>query len=347
MCLLIAVLGLSGTLLVFKNDYVRAAIPQARETVATDPVSLAKTIVKIEQNYASSEIKFVNLAGDHSGLHLIGLKDDSSAFADGRGIILSTWKKNGRVEDWIFDLHRHLLNGDTGELVAGFAALAAALMCITGLVLWWPTLRVFSLRIVPKTLKRSDLVSSHRNLGAIMALPVIFLSLTGATFAFPDQTKWVLAKTLPSQALPKPPRVGVAVGDVDWHQALSRAQQAYPDATLRLIIWPKKPNEPISIRLRQPREWNPNGRTIVWIDPATSQIAGTLDALKLKPAQAAYNLIYPLHAAKLGDRMVGRFVDALTALTGLSLAALGLIGAFSFLRSLRTPKKRVMQPQQA
>jgi uncharacterized iron-regulated membrane protein len=192
-------------------------------------------------------------------------------------------------------------------------------------------------------MSRGELVSTHRNLGIIMALPIIFMALTGATFAFPDQTRWLLGAALPSQELPKPPKAGI--GQINWSQALTAAQSAYPTATLRRVVWPKKAGDAVAVRLRQPDEWNPNGRTMVWIDPATSRMIGTLDALKLQKAQATYNLIYPLHAAKLGNGVTGRLVDLATAFTGLSLAALGLVGAFSFLRSLLRRPLRQRAPQ--
>jgi uncharacterized iron-regulated membrane protein len=333
--LLLAVLGLSGALLVFKNDYVRASVPEARHSALTDPASLAAAITKVEQTYDPVTLQYMTFGNDELGVHHLGFKDEASAYLNVQGVAVTTWEKNGRFEDWLFDLHRHLLSGDTGEVIAGIAALLAAFICLTGLVIWWPTRQSWRARVIPKTLARRDLVSTHRNLGIIMALPIIATTLTGASLAFPDQTRYVLAAMLSSRELPKPPKVGV--GQVDWAVAMTRAQAAYPQAKLRRILWPKKPGDPVIIRLKQADEWNPTGRTIVWIDPATSQIAGTIDALKLQNAQAAYNLIYPLHAAKLGTGAGARLVDLVTALTGLALATLGLVGAFSFVRTLSRP----------
>jgi uncharacterized iron-regulated membrane protein len=45
----------------------------------------------------------------------------------------------------------------------------------------------------------------------------------------------------------------------------------------------------------------------------------------------AFNAVYPLHAAKVG----GRLYDVLAAFTGFSLAMLGVLGAFSYLRTIR------------
>lgn len=336
--LLLAVLGLSGALLVFKNDYLRAVVPTASATISLDAAAFAEAMVKIDADHGLRGIRFVTLASDRLGVHHVGFKDETAAFADANGDLVMEWGKNGRIEEWLLDLHHHLLGGDTGEIVAGVAGLLAASMTITGIVSWWPTLRTFSLRVVPTSLKRADIIATHRNLGVVMALPLIFLALTGSSIVFADQSRWLLARVLPSGEIPRPPKA--SPGSLDWKAALTEAQVAFPDATLRLIIWPKKPTEPMTIRLRQPAEWHPNGRTLVWIDPSSSQILGTVDALKLKPAHSVFNALYPLHAAKLGTGFAARLVDVISALTGLALTALGLIGGFSFVRSLAVPKKR-------
>ena len=336
--LLLAVLGLSGALLVFKNDYVRASVPNASATISLDATSFAKAMTKIDAEHMSRDIRFVTLASDRLGVHQIGFKGETAAFADANGNFVMEWGKNGRIEEWLLDLHHHLLGGDIGEIVAGIAGLLAAIMTVTGIVIWWPTLRMFSLRLIPISLKRGDLMATHRNLGVVMALPIIFLALTGSSIVFADQSRWLLAQVLHSSDISKPPKA--SPGSLDWKIALTKAQAAFPGATLRLVIWPKKPTEPLTIRLRQPAEWHPNGRTLVWIDPSNSQILGTVDALKLKPAQSVFNALYPLHAAKLGTGIPARLVDMISALTGLALAALGLIGSFSFVRSLAVPKKR-------
>jgi uncharacterized iron-regulated membrane protein len=336
--LLLAILGLSGALLVFKNDYLRASVPAASARINLDASAFAKAVSQIEVDSASRKIKFITLADDRLGVHQVGFKDETAAFADANGELVMEWAKNGRIEEWLLDLHHHLLGGDTGEAVAGAAGLLAVIMTLTGIIIWWPTMRLFSLRVIPRTLKRADLVATHRNLGALMALPVIFLALTGASIAFADQTRWFLAQVLPSQEAPKPPKA--SPGSLEWTAALTRAQAAFPGAALRLIIWPKKPTDPMTVRMRQPAEWHPNGRTLVWINSNNGQILGTVDALKLKPAQSVFNAVYPLHAAKVGNGITGRTLDVMSALTGLALASLGLIGAFSFLRTLTSQKKK-------
>jgi uncharacterized iron-regulated membrane protein len=43
-----------------------------------------------------------------------------------------------QVTSWFMRLHTDLLAGDTGRFVNGWASVAFTLLCITGLVVWWP-----------------------------------------------------------------------------------------------------------------------------------------------------------------------------------------------------------------
>lgn len=46
-----------------------------------------------------------------------------------------------RLMSWMVDLHDNLLAGTTGRIVNGVGAICLALLCATGLVIWWPGIR--------------------------------------------------------------------------------------------------------------------------------------------------------------------------------------------------------------
>lgn len=330
--LLLAVLGLSGALLVFKKDYLRVVFAEARAPVDYAPERIGAALEAIEARFAGDSLQYVMLADPELGMHKAVFADGGAAYLSQNGALLARWDKNGRVEDWLFDLHHYLLTGDTGKLLAGVAALAAIVLALTGLVIVAPSLRMFAWRVWPRTSARRDLLAAHRDLGVVFAAPILVLAITGAAMVFSDEAKSVLVAATRSTPAPRaaPPEVGA--GDVDWRLALTEARAAFPDATPRLASWPRNEDGPASVRLRRPMEWHPNGRTYVTIDPAASRAVALADAQALSRAERAFNALYPLHGAFVG----GRFYDAISALAGLALAALGLIGAWSFL----TTKKR-------
>jgi uncharacterized iron-regulated membrane protein len=333
LALILVVLGLSGSLLVLKDDWLRATVPAARATVEPRPEILGAAAEAVERAHPD-EVRTLVFARPDLGIHRVYLKDEGSAYADASGAVVARWTGNHRLEAWIFDLHHYLLAGDTGLMVAGVAGLAGTVLALTGLVVWAPAWRSFRGRVWPDSLRRRDLISAHRDAGLIFAIPILMLCLTGGAIVFHKQSQALMVALAPGGAPPaEAPAVGE--GDVDWPKALTAAQAAFPEATLRMANWPAKPGAPANVRLRQPGEWHPNGRTMVAIDPATSQVVQTLDSGKLAPGLRAYNAFYPLHAAAVG----GRLYDAAIFASGLALAALGGFGLWSFLIKPRRRRK--------
>jgi len=331
--LLLLVLGLTGTLLVFEDDWLRLTIPEARAEFLPDAARLGTIAERLEAGH--DDLRSVNFAGG-IGVQRLYLQGHRYGYADQAGRTLTTWHGAARPEAFVFDLHHELMAGTTGAVISGIAALAAVLLVLTGLVVWAPAWRATRLRIWPRSGRRGDMVSSHRNLGLMTALPVLVFCLTGAGLVFHDQARAILAQGAPPP--PGPPVVGS--GDIDWPAALAAAQARFPTATLRMAGWPSAPGKPASIRMKQPGEWHPNGRTTILIDPATSRAVQVTDAQKLQSGLRAINAIYPLHAASIG----GWPYRILTALSGLALALLGGVGTWSFLVKPRRKRRAARTP---
>jgi uncharacterized iron-regulated membrane protein len=328
LAILAVVFGLSGSLLVVEDDWIRATVPAARAEADLDPVRLGAALDRLEA--AEPGLTSVVLPGGAVGAHRLYLADEGFGYADADGAVVDRWRGAARAETWIFDLHHELLAGHTGKLVAGGAGLALTLMILTGLVVWIPSWRASGWRVWPRSGARRELIGSHRNLGLIFAVPLFVFSLTGAAIVFHGTTQALLG------GAPKPPTPVVGSGDVDWTRALADAQARFPEATPRMAIRPAAAGKPATIRLKQPGEWHPNGRTTATIDPATSRVVATSDANALPRGIRAYNAFYPLHASSVG----GWLYDAMTVLSGLAMAGLGAVGAWAFLVKPRIRSRR-------
>src|SRR6185295_15353456 len=90
---------------------------------------------------------------------------------------------------------------------------------------------------------------------------------------------------------------GAMAESFDWGSLLRSVRDAYPQAQLRGISPPRRTGDLIRVRLRQPGEWLPNGRTMSWFDPANGRLIESRDALSLPLATRAYNVVYPIHAS--------------------------------------------------
>lgn len=321
LCLLLIPLALSGAALAFKPEWLRASVPHADRAVQVTPAEAARTMAAAQA--AFPDMTSVIFAGPAIGVHEVLRKDGGGYLAAGSGDLVQRWPKNGRVVDWLFDLHHHLLSGDTGTKVAGTVGLLAAAMILTGLVVWVPAWRSFAWRMKPGRKGRAGWLSAHRDLGLISAPIALVIVLTGSAVALNE-----LAATVMGFTRARPP-AAAGEGEVDWPKAFTAAQARFPGSEIRIAALPR-PGKPAVIRVRQPDEWHANGRTTLWIDPATSQIMAVDDALTQAPAAQLYNAFWPVHAAKVG----GLAWKVVSFLAGLALAALSLYGAESYRRKL-------------
>jgi len=321
LCLLLIPLALSGASLVFKPQWLRATVPHADRAVQVTPAEAARTMAAAQA--AFPDMTSVIFAGPAIGVHEVLRKDGGGYLAAGTGEVVQRWAKNGRVVDWLFDLHHHLLSGDTGTRVAGAVGLLAAAMILTGLAVWVPAWRSFAWRVKPGRKGRAGWLAAHRDLGLISAPVALAIVITGSAVALDE-----LAAAVMGFERARPP-AAAGVGQVDWAKAFAAAQARFPGSEIRIAALPR-PGKPAVIRLRQADEWHANGRTTLWIDPATSTVMAVDDALAQGGPAQVYNAFWPLHASKVG----GLAWKLATFLTGLALAALSLYGAESYRRKL-------------
>jgi uncharacterized iron-regulated membrane protein len=328
--LLLAIMGLTGALLVHEDAFLRATVPHAADVQRQDAATLAAMATKVFA--AHDRPRSIVLATQRLGLNKLAYKGEHAAYADQDGTIVQSWTSNwARPEVWLFDLHHHLFNGDAGEIVGGVAGLAGLGFVITGLILWWPTRRMFHLRLWPRMLKRAAIVHHHRDLGVLIA-PLLILSLTtGAAMNLKWFSQALRAPFSPPAAMEKasaPPKIkgGKLAKDLDWTEVIGAAQARYPGAEVRTIGLPAKAGSLIQIRLRQRSEWLPNGRTMAWFDSATGKMVATRDALALPLGSRIANADYPLHAAKVG----GLAYRLVMTVSGLTLSLLGTLTVVTF-----------------
>ena len=322
--LLLAILGLSGTVLLWEDSWI--LLPGAGDPVANDPAMLGRSVAAALE--AGPELSRLTFASEEIGLHQAVYADGSGAYFAQDGALVDRWASFWeRPELWLFDLHHYLLMGETGKTVTGILGLLLLAFCISGLVLWWRTRKTFRFRLWPARFTASAVVRHHRDLGAVASPLLILVAFTGAMMVFPAISGWLLSPLAHEmQDVILPDDLTDQSAQTDWALVMTRAQAAFPDAEPRRLMLPAEAGAPIAIRFRQDFEWTPNGRTYVWLDPGSAGIVGTSDPAKQDLASAATEKFYPVHAGKIGG-MVWRLL--LTA-SGLALVLLGALATWSF-----------------
>jgi uncharacterized iron-regulated membrane protein len=341
--LLLALLGFTGALLVHEDAFLRATVPHAADAQRQDTATLAAAAARVFA--AEDRPRSIVLATANQGVHRLSYKDsERAAYTDQDGAIILSWtSKWARPEVWLFDFHHHLFAGDTGEIVGGVAGLAGLGFVVTGLILWWPTRRMFHLRAWPRMMKRAAILHHHRDLGVLVA-PLLIISLTtGAAMNLKWFSRALRAPfTAPSimEQASAPPKIkgGNLAKDLDWANLIGQAQTRFPDAEVRIITPPAKAGGLISIRLRQQAEWLPNGRTMAWFDPANGRMVAARYAQALPLGSRITNADFPLHAAKVG----GLAYRLVMTVSGLALTLLGTLAVVTFWGNPRgLPRRRM------
>lgn len=198
------------------------------------------------------------------------------------------------IMDWAFDLHHYLLAGETGKFVSGAFGLAIVGLIGIGVYLWWPWRRGWRLSHArPKRPTHASRLGAHMTLALLMA-PVLFVTAaTGAAVIFHEQARGGLVALFGE----RDPAIAPPRGTASLSQA---AKTGFPTAEPRLLIPAKEPGGPLTLRLRQPEEIHPNGRSTLSWDPAIGRAVAATSEPESGAGARLYNLLYPLHIGTIG-----------------------------------------------
>jgi uncharacterized iron-regulated membrane protein len=129
------------------------------------------------------------------------------------------------------------------------------------------------------------------------------------------------------------PDAAPATGGAPLAAMLAEAKARFPQAALRRVTMPMKPGQPWGVRMRQPFEWTPNGRTNIYFD-GKGKLLRVDDPAGGSRANGINEKLFPIHSGKVG----GIGWKLLITLSGLGLTLLGSLATWSFW--FRKAKKR-------
>lgn len=326
------VLAVTGSALVYKEAYWRLAYPELRVSAPEPgPAEHADAIAAAVDAFGHRLLSVKFPEPGVAGYHLY-LQGGEAFLSVGDHRVIDAWGSRDRLMSFLFDLHAHLMAGETGERVGGVISLLGVFLAITGLILWWPARRQFSLRnMLPKGFGRRDLVAWHRDLGLVSTPILLLLLLSGSGLVFYTSAGRILnglfGDSLHVSATPgEAARPPVALANA---ATLERVAAEFPAARIVFYYPPQGAVGYSEFRLKQLCELHPNGRTYLYLD-AAGRVLAREDGCAIAPGQAALHAAYPLHAGKTGSQLY----KLATFLGGLVLAALSFSGAIAYARKL-------------
>lgn len=198
--LYIAVISLSGSILVYRNEIYRAFSPVPRLVRdAGAPLSREDLEQAVRRTFHDARVVVVepgptpNHAADAT-IERDGERTRRLVHPSTGADLGPTLPLGYRVSAWLLDLHDNLLGGPAGRRVNGFGALALLALSATGLIIWWPGASRWKRSVlvdVRANWKRLNW-SLHSVLGVWFFAFILMWSFTGIYLSLPEQVAAVL-----------------------------------------------------------------------------------------------------------------------------------------------------------
>jgi uncharacterized iron-regulated membrane protein len=186
-------MSVSGTVLIYRRELAKAFSAEPRIVAGPGPRVAADELKRAaERAHPGYEVNRVFESRNPNQPVEIwlerGPKKIQRLFDPYTGADLGNSLQAGfRVVLWLVDLHDNLLSGRTGHLVNGIGGACVTLVCLSGIVIWWPGIDKWrrSLTIDWKANPRSFNWSLHSALG-FWSLAFIFMwGISGIYLSWP------------------------------------------------------------------------------------------------------------------------------------------------------------------
>jgi uncharacterized iron-regulated membrane protein len=193
------VIGLSGSALVFRDETERAMWPGVfHVTEENRSITLQAAVDRIQSarpGWVVFALRDFNTAGQATIAMMRPAAGTLSAdyrqvyFNPFTGEVLLDRLRYGGWLGWLANLHEYLLAGPTGLIVSGWMAVGLLILCVSGIVLWWPGIQRWrkSLVVNPRARWKRLNWELHSAVGFWVCVALIGVTFTGLDFAFPDR----------------------------------------------------------------------------------------------------------------------------------------------------------------
>ncbi len=340
--LLIAVVGLTGSALVFRADIERwqvsdwhqlqplaAQLPLERVIEIGASVHPAREVVRVVLPQQASDSIEVLLqkrgARNLKDADLIGVFIDPY-----RGEVLG---QRARARGWVWwlqDFHYALFSDEAGLKVNGVSAAVLLGLAVTGPILWWPGWRnrrlALRVRTRPAAARWRDL---HAISGLVACLALALISATALYYAYRSTATATIALIAGTAGVPAPVAAAPSTGATPAVASaiVAAVSVAVPLARLDELRPSRRDGMPAVVSFREPGDFV-FGRHRVYLDPTTSDIL-RIDRHGELPASARLlGNMAPWHFGSFG----GRVTQWLWFVLGLLPAGLFATGAWLWWR---------------
>jgi uncharacterized iron-regulated membrane protein len=362
-----ALVGLSGSLLVFEDTVDAWLNPDLLTTAARGPRLPPEEIVEIARNSPGlagvERIRLPTAEGEVYRLQLRtapsrgGRQERAEATFDpvsGRLLGLRGTETLGidrrHLLKTVYEFHRNVLLGSTGSNIVGIAGFALLASVITGLLLALPRKRSGWARVVWINLRATATricFDLHRSVGAVFLVLLLLTTITGATLVYLNYVRDLVSVFSKVATFPTVPWVSGSRDDVaPFAQVVQSVRTGFPDRTITEVHLPLKATAGYLFYLHRAGDEYRLGDTIVWAHPVTGALLVERSDRTRNAGEALMHWLFPLHSGTAFG-MPGMIAMCLTGLTPLLLVGTGLWVWLRKRRGARFGEQRRRQRGQA
>ncbi|MBD9357881.1 PepSY-associated TM helix domain-containing protein [Methylomonas albis] len=237
---------------------------------------------------------------------------------------------------WLYDLHYKLLLDDLGKILMAILGGLLLISLVSGVYLWWPPLhKLKSALSLKRNASRERLnYDLHKLAGVYSLIVIMVLAVTGIALEIPQYVNPILGYFSPLQASPAP-KSAITQNNparISLDQAVAVGQARFPQARLCWIETPHDANGSYRINLRQTGE--PSQRfpkTNVWVDQYSGQVLAVSNPDELGSSDTIINWLHPLHTGEA----FGLTGQLLVLISGLLCPLLFITGVIRWLQKRR------------
>ncbi len=240
---------------------------------------------------------------------------------------------------WLTNLHFYLLAGHTGLLISGWMAAGLVLLCLTGLVVWWPGIHRWRSALILRRHVRWRRFNwdLHAVVGFWFSASLLLLSGTGLYFAFPKAvTKVVLfathsgPSTEKEEAKPQAPASTAKPLTAD--QFVATARRLLPaGAPPDYLSLPAHAGAPVYATGYYNGSAPYSQLVSIRFDSRTGALLSYTDTHRESRGQQLLQYVFALHFGSFGgEGTPGMLVKALWVFAGLAPALLACTGLLMF-----------------
>jgi uncharacterized iron-regulated membrane protein len=326
--LLIALLGISGSALVYRGDIERRIVADwLTVPVAGERHSLDEAVERALRRFPSRELARLVVPPEPSSTVEVVLQvprprnlaaaDLVSVFVDPYTLeVVGVRRKAETAMGWLQDFHYALFAGEPGLKVNGVAAIGLLVLALSGPVLWWPGRgrwgHAFKVRRGPPTATWRDI---HAIAGVVAWLALMLITLTALYFAFRSTATAVVTLASGAATVAPPPvsRPFARAHDTDgqvtstphlasFEALVAAARRAEPTARLDELRPARSAERPASLSFRLPGD-HVVGRHRLFLDPLTAEVLRVDRHASLDPGGRLFANMAPWHFGSFGGRL--------------------------------------------